>query len=395
VTAYTLFGQSGGDTVTSDGSAVSLGMQFSLSQPAALTGIWFWSPPGAGSLPDACVIYLVSSATQVAGTLSSSPSWSGAAGSGWVKATYDGSVTLAAGVSYKVVVHHAFGSDFYGATSHYWDTGAGQNGQASGIITAPDNAGGDGGQDTFTAGNSLAYPSSSFGAANYWVDVEVSAGTADIALADAGADADAVSLAAAVPVADPGSGADAGSVAVTVPLTEPGAGDGVLAAAAALGLADPGGGTDGLAVPGSGSPALGDAGEAGDEIGGLRQSCAFPDAELLLIGWLQPQFPATRWCTELPADITETTVHVTRISGANRSLRVDRPIVDIDVFALDHATSVSVALGIQALLKVARNVVTGSGILQSANTVNGPRWLPEINPALRRRSATYELHVHA
>jgi hypothetical protein len=121
----------------------------------------------------------------------------------------------------------------------------------------------------------------------------------------------------------------------------------------------------------------------------------FPDVELLLIGWLQPQFPGARWCTELPADITETTVHVTRISGAARSIFTDRPVVDIDVYALDHATSVNVALAVEAVVRVARNVVTDAGVIQSATTVNGPRWLPEINPALRRRSATYQFHVHA
>jgi hypothetical protein len=121
----------------------------------------------------------------------------------------------------------------------------------------------------------------------------------------------------------------------------------------------------------------------------------FPDAELFLVGLFQPRFPGARVCTELPADITETTVHVTRISGAARSVRVDRPIVDIDVYALDHETSVSVALAIEAQLRAARNVVADTGVLLSAATVSGPRWLPEPNPALWRRSATYELYVHA
>jgi hypothetical protein len=122
---------------------------------------------------------------------------------------------------------------------------------------------------------------------------------------------------------------------------------------------------------------------------------AHPDVELMLVGWQQPLFPAARWCTELPADITETTVHVTRISGAARDLRVDRPIVDIDVYALDHATSVRIALAIEANFRVARNVVTEAGVILSVSTVNGPRWLPEPNPDLRRRSATYEFYVHA
>lgn len=122
---------------------------------------------------------------------------------------------------------------------------------------------------------------------------------------------------------------------------------------------------------------------------------AFPDVELLLIGWLQPQFPDVRFATELPALVTETTVHVTRISGADRSIRVDRPIVDIDVYALDHPTSVNVALAIEAVIRVARNVVTENGVIQSASTINGPRWLPEPNPDLRRRSATYMFFTHA
>lgn len=122
---------------------------------------------------------------------------------------------------------------------------------------------------------------------------------------------------------------------------------------------------------------------------------AFPDVEVLLIGWLQPQFPGTRFATILPADITETVIHVTRISGANRSIRVDRPIVDIDVYASTPAESSDVALAIQQVLMAARNVATDDGVLLMASTVNGPRWLPEINPALFRRSATYEFFVHA
>src|ERR1700693_6221719 len=122
---------------------------------------------------------------------------------------------------------------------------------------------------------------------------------------------------------------------------------------------------------------------------------AFPDIEKLLIGWLQAPLTNTRVCTVLPADITETPIHVTRISGANKSIRVDRPIVDIDVFALDHSDSVNVALAVQQVITPMRNVVTSGGVVQSVTTVNGPRWLPEINPALTRYSASYEFHVHA
>src|ERR1700693_5023771 len=122
---------------------------------------------------------------------------------------------------------------------------------------------------------------------------------------------------------------------------------------------------------------------------------AFPDIEKLLIGLLQAQVTSTPVFNRPTAHITATTIPVTRIPGANKSIRVDRPIVDIDVFALDHSDSVNVALAVQQVITPMRNVVTSGGVVQSVTTVNGPRWLPEINPALTRYSASYEFHVHA
>jgi Domain of unknown function (DUF4082) len=174
VTSYTVFGQpSAPATIVSDNGAETLGMQFSLNQSLPLTGIWWFSPSGAVDLPTACGIFQVNNTTLVAGTSNVSPSWSGAAGSGWVKCSYNGAVTLFANTAYKVVISHDAGNNYYGATAHYWDSGTGQNGLTSGPITAVNNAGGDGGQDTYATASSLTYPSASFNANNYWVDVEV------------------------------------------------------------------------------------------------------------------------------------------------------------------------------------------------------------------------------
>lgn len=173
MTAYTLFGQQApGTAVQADATAYTFGMEFSLSQAATLTGIWWFSPPG-GALPVACAVYRVSNQTIVAGSENDTPVWSGAAGSGWLKCPYAAGPVLAAGVSYKVAVLGP-AANWYSLTSHYWDTGAGQNGLTAGIITAPNNAGGDGGQDTLHANPSFLYPNTSFNASNYWVDVEVS-----------------------------------------------------------------------------------------------------------------------------------------------------------------------------------------------------------------------------
>jgi hypothetical protein len=175
VTVYTLFGQGAAGSLVSDASVYTFGMQFSLSQDAALTGIWWYSAADAASLPTACVIYAVTGQAKVSGTENDSPTWSGAAGSGWVKCAYDGSITLTASTAYKVCAFNANGGDgnWYSVTSHYWDTGTGSGGLTSGIITAPDNAGADGGQDAFSGDEALDYPDTSFNAGNYWLDVQV------------------------------------------------------------------------------------------------------------------------------------------------------------------------------------------------------------------------------
>lgn len=168
-----------GISAVSDSAGYTLGMQFSLTQAAPLTGIWFYSGNGATVLPTGCCIFQMTGSgtgTVVPGTENDSPSWSGAAASGWVKCSYSGSVVLAAGTSYKVAIFKPGGSTLvYSAITHYWDgTGTGAGGLVGGILSAPNNASGDGGQDTFITGvGVLTYPNTSFNASNYLVDVEV------------------------------------------------------------------------------------------------------------------------------------------------------------------------------------------------------------------------------
>jgi hypothetical protein len=117
----------------------------------------------------------VSSQTVVAGTDNTSPSWSGAAGSGWVSCAYSG-VTLPAG-DYKVATFYGGGSTWYQAAMNYWANGGpGANGIAAGPVTAPSSSAATSpGQGTYNAG-SWAYPqtyAASGNGENYWVDVEV------------------------------------------------------------------------------------------------------------------------------------------------------------------------------------------------------------------------------
>jgi hypothetical protein len=170
----TLPGGASGDT-----TGYTLATEFQLSKSCTLDKIWFYSSANAAALPTRCAIWSVSSQSVVSGTDNTSPSWSGAAASGWVSCAYSG-VTLPAG-DYKVAVFNGGGSKWYQVTINYWGSGgAGANGITAGPLTAPGLSGATGpGQSTYNPG-SWAYPQT-YGSAsngeNFWIDVEVTPGS--------------------------------------------------------------------------------------------------------------------------------------------------------------------------------------------------------------------------
>jgi hypothetical protein len=162
-------------SLNSDTAGYTLATEVKLSQSCTLDNIWYFSASGAGVLPSRCGIWSVSSQSVVAGTNNTSPSWSGAAGSGWVACPYSG-VTLPAG-DYRVAVFYGGGSQWYQTATGYWTSGgAGAGGIISGPLTAPGESGASSpGQSTFNEG-SWAYPNtyeSGTPGENYWVDIEV------------------------------------------------------------------------------------------------------------------------------------------------------------------------------------------------------------------------------
>jgi hypothetical protein len=173
MTVYTLFSQGATGTggVTVDAQAYTLGVQFTVSvSGATLTAVYFYSDTGAAALPQTIALFAVSGASLVH---SESASWSGAAGTGWVRAAFSSPPSLTSSASYKACALQTTAVNWYTHTSNYWSSGAGSGGASSGPLSAPNNAGGDGGQDTFNASATLTYPATSFNAANYWVDPEV------------------------------------------------------------------------------------------------------------------------------------------------------------------------------------------------------------------------------
>jgi len=179
VAVYTLFGQgaTGTSGVTADATAYTMGVQFTVSQAATLTAVWFYSDTGAGELPENILLYAVSGASLVH---SEAASWSGLAGTGWIRAAFSSPPSLTASTAYKACVDNAtVTTNWYAHTANYWSSGPGSGGASSGPLSAPNNAGGDGGQDTFNT-SVPAYPSTSFNAANYWVDPEVTTTGANV-----------------------------------------------------------------------------------------------------------------------------------------------------------------------------------------------------------------------
>jgi hypothetical protein len=162
-----------------DTTGFTLATEFQLSKSCTLDKIWFYSGPGAAALPTRCGIWSVSSQNIVSGTDNTSPSWSGAAGSGWVSCAYSG-VALPAG-DYKTAVFSGGGSKWYQVTINYWGGGGpGANGITAGPLTAPGLSGATSpGQGTYNPG-SWAYPQT-YGSAsngeNFWIDVEVTPGS--------------------------------------------------------------------------------------------------------------------------------------------------------------------------------------------------------------------------
>lgn len=149
----------------------TLGRQFSLSSACAVNKAWFYSPSGVTQLPTAVGVYRVSDQALVA--VSNSPSWSGAAGSGWISAPLSGS--LAPGVNYKVVVGQFNANVIWNAAvANYWSTGFGANGLTAGPLSAPNNASAvSPGQESYNLGTVLTYPNTNAGPFAYGLDIEV------------------------------------------------------------------------------------------------------------------------------------------------------------------------------------------------------------------------------
>ena len=135
----------------SDTSAVNLGVQFQASSSGFITGVRFYKySDNTGSH--------IGSLWSSTGTLLASGTFSNETGSGWQELDFSSPVAITANTTYVVSYHTNAG--------HYAFT---SNGLASAVTNGPLTALASGGVYAYGSGN--AFPSNTFNASNYWVDV--------------------------------------------------------------------------------------------------------------------------------------------------------------------------------------------------------------------------------
>ena len=139
-----------------DFSSTELGVKFRADATGYVTGVRFYKSAANGGTH-------IGNLWSSSGVLLASAQFSGESASGWQQVNFSTPVLISAATTYVVSYfapqgHYAFDQSFF----------------ASGVDNPPLHAlanGVDGPDGVFNSGTSSAFPSSTFGATNYWVDV--------------------------------------------------------------------------------------------------------------------------------------------------------------------------------------------------------------------------------
>ncbi len=148
-------GEGPGNTGYNDNSPLELGMKFSASTSGTLTGIRFYKATGDTG-PHTGSIWTAD------GTLIATVTFTNESLSGWQTAKFSSPIQITAGTTY-IASYHTTGS--YVATANYFSTD-----HTSGALTGLSSAA-SGGNGVFSYGTNTTFPTSSYQASNYWVDV--------------------------------------------------------------------------------------------------------------------------------------------------------------------------------------------------------------------------------
>ncbi|WP_229426656.1 DUF4082 domain-containing protein [Microvirga alba] len=155
--AVSLFSSSVTPAILSDfdASPVELGMKFQASVAGTVTGVRFYKGTGDTGTHQGNL-------WTTTGTLLGTVTFANETASGWQTATFSSPIALTPGTNY-VVSYHSNGH--YAATSGYFTTAT-----TNGPLTAPSSAASDG-NGVYSYGASSLFPTTTYLATNYWVDV--------------------------------------------------------------------------------------------------------------------------------------------------------------------------------------------------------------------------------
>ncbi|MFD1726684.1 DUF4082 domain-containing protein [Rhizobium viscosum] len=162
-----------GVTAANDPNAVELGVKFIASANGQITGLTYYkSAQDTGTH--------VGSLWTASGQLLGQATFINETASGWQTVSFSQPINITAGTTY-VASYHSNG--FYSATANYFTTD-----HTSGALTAPASSV-SGGNGVYAYGSGSLFPTSSYNASNYWVDVLYKQGaqnTAPVAANDSG-----------------------------------------------------------------------------------------------------------------------------------------------------------------------------------------------------------------
>lgn len=122
------------------------------------------------------------------------------------------------------------------------------------------------------------------------------------------------------------------------------------------------------------------------------------DVELELIGWTQARVASgvvvrdeldNNLADELP------TVQIEVVGGDDDGFRLDRALVEVNVYAATRAAAIALAAQLHGLyLAELRGSATDNAVFGQVVTVSRPAARPYENTSLRRVGATYAIHSH-
>lgn len=121
------------------------------------------------------------------------------------------------------------------------------------------------------------------------------------------------------------------------------------------------------------------------------------DIEVELIGRAAARFPAAVVRDELDNNLLDElpTIQFEVVGGGDDGIRLDRALVDVNVYAATRAAAVALAAEVHGwILTELRGSVSATAVIGRTGTVSRPAVRPYENTALRRVGGTYEIYSH-